>query len=527
MPSPLLVALLLAAPTAVPDSVPLYDDLGRYHHEISTKVPKAQLYFDQGFRLTYAFNHGEAIRAFNEAARLDPSCAICHWGAALAYGPNINAAMDSASGVQAYAAMQRAVRLADKATAKERAYIQALATRYVAVPQADRARLDSAYARAMADVVRRYPNDLDAATLYAEALMDLRPWNYWTADKKPQPGTSEMLSQLTRVIAREPNHPGACHFYIHAVEAAQPELAIPCAERLASLMPGAGHLVHMPAHIYIRVGRYADAIESNVHAVHTDEKYLAGDHTPGAYPIAYYPHNYHFLAFAATMAGRSAQAIEAARKLVQRVPADVARAVPAVEPLVPFSHLTLATFGRWDEVLAEPMPPSDLRFATAMAHYARGTALAATGRIDEAEASLDTIQGARAVAKGDMATILEIADHALQGEIAMRTDRLAESERHFREAMRIEDGLLYIEPPSWHYPIRHSLGVVLLRAGRHADAEKLYREDLVRFPENGWALTGLAAALRARGATRDAEAVEGKLRAAWASADIKLAASRY
>lgn len=527
MPSSLLAALLLAAPPAVSDSVPLYDNLGRHHHEISTKVPKAQLYFDQGLRLTFAFNHAEAIRAFNEAARLDPACAICHWGTALAYGPNINAAMDSAAGVQAYAAMQRATRLAAGASAKERAYIQALSTRYAAVPTADRARLDSAYARAMATVVRRYPHDLDAATLYAEALMDLRPWNYWTTDGKPQPGTRELLSQLTRVIARQPNHPGACHFYIHAVEAAEPALAIPCAERLASLMPGAGHLVHMPAHIYIRVGRYGDAIESNVHAVHTDEQYLAGDHTPGAYPIAYYPHNYHFLAFAATMAGRSAQAIEAARKLVERVPPHVARAVPAVEPLVPFSHLTLATFGRWEEVLAEPMPPSDLRFATAMAHYARGTALAATGRSNEANASLDTIRAARARATGDMATILEIADHALQGEMAMRSDRLGEAETHFRAAMRIEDGLLYIEPPSWHYPIRHSLGVVLLRAGRHSDAEKLYREDLVRFPENGWALTGLAAALRARGAAQDAEAVEGKLRAAWASSDIKLAESRY
>src|SRR5687768_3502404 len=400
-------------------ATPLYDDLGTHSYAIAAEDPQVQRYFDQGLRLYYAFNHAEAIRAFEQAATLEPKCAMCYWGSALAHGPNINAPMDSAGGVAAYAALAKA-QAAAATEPRERALIDALSKRYAAAPAANRAPLDSAYANALAALVRQYPDDHEIATLYAESLMDLSPWNYWTPAGEPRPQTPELLAHLERVIARNPQHPGACHFYIHAVEAATPEKAVPCAERLASLMPGAGHLVHMPAHIYIRVGRYTDAIASNEHAVHTDEHYLAGDHASGAYPMAYYPHNYHFLAFAATMAGRSAQAIDAARKLVKNVPHDVARAVPAVEPLVPFSHLTLATFGRWDDVLNEPVPPNDLRFATAMVHYARGTALAATERVAEARASLDTIRAVRGKATGDMATILEIADHALQGEIAMR-----------------------------------------------------------------------------------------------------------
>jgi hypothetical protein len=279
---PLLIAAAPIQERAV-DSVPLYTDLGAHHVAISTKVPAAQQYFDQGMRLVYGFNHGEAIRAFVEAARRDPDCAICHWGASLAAGPHVNAPMDSAGGVLAWQHLQKAQSLKSKASARERAFIDALVTRYTSSPLADRSRLDSAYARAMADVVRRYPNDLDAATLYAEALMDLRPWDYWTKDGKPHPGTNIVIAQLERVMTADPRHPGACHYYIHAVEAVAPEKAVACAERLAALMPGAGHIVHMPAHIYIRVGRYADAIESNIHAVHADETYIAGEKPTGLY----------------------------------------------------------------------------------------------------------------------------------------------------------------------------------------------------------------------------------------------------
>jgi tetratricopeptide (TPR) repeat protein len=315
------VALLLASLGLSPapaDTVALYDDLGDHHHAITTGVPAAQDYFDQGLRLVYAFNHAEAIRAFDEATQLDPDCAMCYWGTALAYGPNINAPMDSAGRVAAYAALQQALERAPRASAQEQAYIEVLAKRYDPVPPADRAALDSAYARALGEVAERYPDDLDAATLHAEALMNLSPWYYWTLEGEPRLDTPRILARLESVIARDPSHPGACHYYLHAVEAAQPEKAVPCAERLAELMPGAGHMVHMPGHIYIRVGRYADAIEANVHAVHVDETYIA-DQRPamGVYVAGYYPHNYHFLSFAATMAGRSAQAIQAARAVAE------------------------------------------------------------------------------------------------------------------------------------------------------------------------------------------------------------------
>ena len=534
----LLPFLFAAAPLQQPDSVPLYTDLGAHHVAISTKVPAAQQYFDQGMRLVYGFNHGEAIRAFVEAARRDPDCAICHWGASLASGPHVNAPMDSAGGVMAWAHLQSAQALKAKASARERAFIDALAARYSSSPVGDRGRLDSAYARAMADVVRRYPSDLDAATLYAEALMDLRPWAYWTKDGKPYPGTDIIVAQLERVMQADPKHPGACHYYIHAVEAVAPEKAVACAERLAALMPGAGHIVHMPAHIYIRVGRYADAIESNIHAVHADETYIAGEKPSGLYPVGYYPHNYHFLAMAATLAGRSRDAIEAARNLRDRVSIDVARQVPALEPLIPYHVLTLATFGRWDDVLREPMPPADLRLSSGLAHYARGVAHAAKGELAQARSALDSVRKiaegttpadriAMASGVGENKTIMEIAMHSLMGELAYRRQAHAEAIAHFQVAARMEDGFNYVEPPQWHHPVRHSLADALLAGGRAADAERVYGEALKRFPENGWALAGLAASLRAQGKTSEAEAVDARFQRAWQTADVTIRASRF
>ncbi len=517
-----LLALTTFAPAPAADSVPLFTNLGEHRKVISTRVPQTQNYFNQGLRLVYAFNHGEAIRAFQEAARLDPKCAICHWGIALAYGPNINVPMDSASAVLAYAALERAQELAPNASVSERAYIRALATRYVATPRTERAKLDAAYASAMRALARRYPRDLDVATLYAESLMDLRPWRYWTRDGKPEPGTREIVTQLESVIRRNPRHPGACHYYIHAVEAVAPAKAVPCAERLAALMPGAGHLVHMPAHIYIRVGRYADAIRSNEHAVHADEAYIASEKPQGVYPIAYYPHNRHFLSFAAMLAGRSALSVDAARSMVGKMSVDVARQVPPVEPLLPFLHLILATFGEWDEVLSEPQPPADLRQATGLVTYARGLAYAATGRAAEATAALDTVRAIASAAQGDNKDVMQIAVHSLTADLAARAGRVDEAIQEYRAAMAIEDGMMYIEPPLWHQPVRHSLGPLMLKAGRAAEAEQLFREDLRRFPENGWSLSGLATALRARGATKEAEAVEARFRKAWDGADVKL-----
>ncbi len=531
MPAVSLAVLLLAAAPATgapADSVPLYDNLGKHHVAITTTVPRAQQFFDQGLRLVYGFNHGEAIRAFTEGARLDPNCAMCYWGIAYAYGPHVNAGMDSASGVAAYASAQKALALAARAKPWEQAYIRAVARRYAAVPPADRAALDSAYARAMCDVSKQYASDLDAVTLCAEAMMDLRPWNYWKQPAgEPYPGTLDIVAGLERVVRSNPNHPGACHYYIHAVEAVQPEKAVACAERLAALMPGVGHMVHMPAHIYIRVGRYADAIQSNVHAVHTDEVYIEGQRPQGVYPLGYYPHNLHFLAFAATMSGRGAQAIEAARSLVSKVDLQVARQVPLIQSFVPFLHLTLVTFGRWDEVLQLPVYPSDLPYASAMAHYARGVADAATGKWTEAGGELETVKQMAAAAPADNKPVFEIAMHSLMGEIAARQGQLDAALSHFQAAQAIEDGLLYFEPPTWYYPVRHSLGALLLKAGRAAEAETLYRQDLKRFPENGWALYGLAQALHAQGKHAEAAQTDARFKQAWTGADVTLTASRF
>jgi len=526
-PALLLVASSLVAQTAPPP--PLYKDLGTHHKAVGTKVPAAQQYFDQGLRLVYGFNHAEAIRSFTRATELDPSCAMCFWGIAYAYGPHVNAGMDSASGVKAYEAAQKAVALSAKASPWEQAYVRAVAARYARVPPANRASLDSAYSRAMADVARSNPNDLDAAALYAESLMDLRPWNYWTPEGKPYPGTEIIVQELERVIDRNPEHPGACHYYIHAVEAVNPQLAVPCAERLARLMPGVGHMVHMPAHIYIRVGRYNEAASANVHAIHTDETFIDGQKPVTVYSLAYYPHNIHFLAFASTLAGRSAQALEAARTLKSKVNLDVARQVDMLQEMVPYYVLTLVTFGRWDEVLAEPLPPSDIRMPLAMAYYARGVAYAAKGQMAEAQTALDTVKAIDAATPADAAakTPVSIAARALMGEIATRGGRPDEGIAHFQDALKIEDAGLYFEPPKWYYPIRQSLGAALLTAGRNAEAEAVYREDLKRFPENGWSLFGLAAALRAQGKTAEADDADRRFAKAWSAADVKLTASRF
>ncbi len=359
--------------------------------------------------------------------------------------------------------------------------------------------------------------------------MDLRPWNYWRPDGTAYPDTKEIVRQLERVLLKNSNHPGACHYYIHAVEAVKPKSAVPCAERLARLMPGEGHMVHMPAHIFIRVGRWNDAVQANQHAIHSDEVFIEGQHPMGVYPLAYYPHNIHFLAFASTMAGRSAQAIEAAKTLTSKVDLNAARQVGLLQEMVPYHTLTLTTFGRWNEVLAAPLPPEDLRFSYAMASYARGVAHAAKEEWVEAEAALNTVTKADIATpeEAEGKTALSIAVHALSGEIATRRDDFDRGINHFREAAKIEDAGLYFEPPKWYYPIRHSLGAALVKAGRHAEAEKVYLEDLRRFPENGWSLFGLAQALKAQGKNTKAVAAEARFRRAWSHTDVTLTASRF
>lgn len=510
--------------------VPLYQNLGSHAYEITTSNPEAQRYFNQGLRLTWAFNHDEAVRSFEAGERLDPSCAMCAWGIAFASGPNINAAMDSASGVRAAEAIKRALRGVARVSTRERALIDALATRYVGAAGTTRAALDSAWAMRMWVVADRFPDDQEAQVLYADALMNLSPWNYWSADGSPRPATGDILARLERVLAVNKNHPGACHLFIHAVEARDPSRALPCAERLAALMPGAGHIVHMPGHIYIRVGRYKDAIALNEHAVHADAEFLegAGAARRGAYPNGYYPHNYHFLAFAASMAGMSDRAITAARETAKRLSVEGVKQVPWIESVTPIVPTTLVTFGRWKEILAEPLPGDSIPFFSAMSWYARGVAHAALG---DGAAALRDLERVRALSSayptGDYATALKIAVKALEGEIALRGSRPKEAVEHFRAAAWLEDGLMYTEPPTWYYPIRQSLGMALLAAGKAAEAERVYREDLERFPRNGWSLFGLARSLERQQKKVEADRVWAQFRAAWKDADVKLTGSRF
>jgi tetratricopeptide (TPR) repeat protein len=541
LPALVLVFALAGQTGSAPgDSVPLYDNLGDYHREISTTTPAVQAYFDQGLRLYYAFNHPEAIRAFRAAARADSLCAMCYWGEALAWGPNINMPMDSAGGVAAHGALQRALAVRSHASDVERALIDALALRYAAPESvtAPRAALDSAYASAMAKIERAHPRDQDVAVLYSESLMDLRPWDYWTRDGSLQPGMSDALSLLEQVVASNPRHPGACHFYIHAVEAAHPERAVPCAERLAALMPGAGHLVHMPGHIYIRVGRYMDAVKANEHAVHADENFIR-DQRPGTttYLAGYYPHNYDFLAFAAAMAGRSEQAIGAADRQASVVPTELLTA-PGMTFLQ--HHITRrlqlrVRFGRWQEILRAPAPPENQPHALGMWHYARGRALVATDKLREAEAELAGVHTAAtdprlAGVKLEFNTspaILAVAEHVLAGTIASARGDHAGAISHLREAAALEDQLTYAEPPDWTVPVRHDLGATLLTARQATEAEQTYREDLKRFPDNGWSLFGLSQSLRAQGKSAEAAPALSDFRSAWTAADVEITASRF
>ena len=495
----------LAAPAHEGKHVQLYDNLGKHHYAITTRVPQAQRYFDQGLRLYYGFNHAEAIRAFEEVVRLDPDSPMGYYGIALSLGPNINLPMDADAGRRAYAEVRKA--LARQSNPKERALVEALAKRYAEVPPEDRSALDRAYADAMRELVRRYPADLELRTLYAEALMDLSPWNYWTRDGKPRENTPELLGQLEHVMAKNPEHPGANHFYIHAVEATYPERAVAPAERLAALMPGAGHIVHMPGHIYIRVGRYEDAIRANEHAIHADETYIR-DANPamGIYVAGYYPHNYDFLAFAASMIGREAQAIAAAEKMPSLIAREMLTAPGMAFAQKHFTrHLEMKVrFARWDDILRADAPPADAPFARAIWHYARGRAHVAKGDLAAAAADLAKLRAARddkalAAERLEFNTagqVLGIAAEVLAGHLAHAKDDEAAAIDHLRAAVRIEDDLTYGEPPEWSMPVRQELGRVLIEAGRLAEAEQAFREDLERFPKNTWSLEGLRQASR-------------------------------
>ena len=508
--------------------------LGTLRVPVATLVPRAQRFFDQGMRLLYAFNHTEAIRAFREAARLDPGLAMAYWGQALALGPNLNAPMTLDNGRLAYAAIQQAMEKRSRLSSRERALIKALATRYAPDGAGDRAALNRAYATAMETVAARFPGDPDVATLYADARMNTMPWDYWQKDGSPKPQTAKVLAMLESIIEQNPDHPGALHYHIHVLEAsADPDRAERSADRLGSLMPAAGHMVHMPAHIYIRVGRYADAAEANELAIRADEDYLSQCQAQGLYPVSYYPHNLHFLWAAATLEGRKAVAVEAARKVAAKVPHHHAGALAwtADFPVTPM--LAYARFGLWQEALTEPRPPAKEPYATGIWHYARGRAFIARDQLDRAASELTALKSvmqheafASTLKDLPLLTNLEIASRVVEGELAVRRGDADTAIRVLREAVAIEDGLPYSEPPIWHQPTRHVLGAVLLEAGRPAEAEEVYRQDLKVFRENGWSLFGLMESLKAQlHRSPEAAEVERRFEKAWARSDIKLISS--
>jgi tetratricopeptide (TPR) repeat protein len=466
---------------------------------------------------------------------------MCVWGEALATGPNINvtskgkAIMSPADRKAAYAAAQKAISLQANASDVERALIAALATRYDGKEESDRDPQDRAYAAAMKSVVERFPKDDDAAAMYAEAWMNTMPWDYWSASGQPKPETVEVLNALERILARSPRHPLALHLYIHATEASKtPELAEEAADTLATLVPGAGHLVHMPAHTYWRVGRYHDASEANVKAAAVDESYIKQCNAQGFYPASYYPHNIHFLWAASTMEGRSQVALEAARKVAANVRLEQLKEFPTVEYFKTIPLVGLVQFGRWQEILKEPAPDAGLDYLAAIRHYARGVALTRTGKLAAARAERAALVPLRDSVKvtfldtNDLpaTTLLKIADALLQGEIALAENSTATAVRHFETAVQTQDSLPYMEPPFWYYPTRQSLGATLMRAKRYADAEAVYRKDLEGYPHNGWSMFGLAQSLEAQGKTKEAAEVREMFGHVWARADVTLNGSR-
>ena len=531
-----LATLLWAiAAHAAQSTQPLFDDLGSLHHPISTSSQLAQQYFDQGLRLLYAFNHEEAVRSFEEAARRDSEAAMPHWGIAMALGPNINAAMEDEAERQAVAATKNAAARLRSSTAVERAYVEALSRRYLSKKRTSRVSKDKAYADAMRKLWRQYPDDPDAGVLFAESLMNLRPWDLWTQSGKPKPGTEEILATLEAVLAVYPDHPGACHFYIHAVEASpDPGRAMACAERLPELMPGAGHLVHMPAHIYVKVGKYHASAEQNANAALIDERYLAGRHPAGDYADDYYSHNLHFLWASLMMEGRSADALQAAARLRGTITEEDARKERIKQQYLLATYFTLIRFGRWEEMLGLLPPPRGLYLVEGIWRLGRGLGLAATGRIPGAEGELHAL---RRLTKQFRRTkspeeklereLLMIAERLLAGDIAQHRQRYDEAIKALREAVKLEDSLQYSEPPLWPLSARHYLGTVLLVAGRAAEAEGIYRDDLVRLPENGWALFGLSQSLKAQDKEAEASEISSRFSKAWAFADVFLAASRF
>ncbi len=535
----LLLALAALTGAAANDHPPadnakpatLVRGLGDVHHPVSTRNKEAQQFFDQGLAFLYAFNHDEAARSFRRAAELDPELAMAYWGIALSVGPNYNDEGNAERRKAAHEAIQKAVKLCKNLPNQEQLYIYALASRYSDDPRADPKKLGVAYAAAMKAVSRRYPDDLDAATLYAESLMNLRPWQLYDRKGEPAEGTPEIVAVLESVLRRNPHHTGANHYYIHAVEASRtPERALPSAARLGKLAPASGHLVHMPSHIYIRVGDYEKAARANEEAIRVDRDYLylKGAAAKGIYPMMYYSHNIHFLAVSRTMQGRRQQAQEAADALADHVRPHV-RAMPMLEGFLVTPTLVQARFRRWDDLVKSPAPERELVLTTAVWHFGRGLAHASNGRPEEALKERQAFAAARGRLPADakigmlnMAKdVLDIAEDTLDARIALaKGDRKLAIKLLTRAAERV-DGLNYTEPPDWYLPVRETLGAVLIADGDPAAAEKVFREDLERNPRHGRSLFGLMESLKRQKKDYDARMVEQQFRAAWKDAEPK------
>ena len=517
-------------------AIPLISGLGEHHHPVTTSNQEAQRFFNQGLTFVFAFNHEEAVRSFKRAAELDPNLAMAHWGVALALGTNINSAVDAEREQMAYEAVQKALSLAPKASEPERAYITALSKRYSNDPKADLSKLEVDYKNAMAELYKRYPYDLDVATLYAESMMNLRPWQYWGADGKPAEGTLEIVAVLEAVLKRDPDHIGANHYYIHAVEASpHPEWALPAAQKLKVLTPAAGHLVHMPAHIDMRVGNFDAAARSNAYAAVADEEHFKNHGEQGMYPLMYYSHNLHFLAVAHCLQGRYADSERAARRLEAHLSRHVndgpmfKAMAPMFDSFLPTHLLIQVRFRKWEDILKAPEPDRRLVVTKALRHFARGMAYASTARVDKAEAELGAFTtsskaiGKDAVYGGNRASaVLSIAENTLNGKIAMAKNQKKAAIEFLKKAVEVEDQLTYMEPPDWYIFSRESLGGALLSDGQYQEAERVFRADLERNARNGRSLFGLVESLNAQGKKLDAQLVKKEFDAAWKNADTSL-----
>ena len=509
----------------------LFEGMGNLHHPISTTSPEAQRFFDQGLTLVYAFNHDEALRSFRRAAELDPKAAMPWWGIALALGPNYNVDVDPDREKAAYEAVQKAKSLAAMGPENEHDYTDTLAVRYSNDPKADLKKLAHDYSRAMGELSRRFPDDLDAATIYAESMMDLRPWGLWNLDGTPAEGTTEIIATLSSVLARDPNHIGANHYLVHAVEASpHPEWGLPSADRLNTLVPDGGHLVHMPAHIYARVGDFGGAIKANQTAANVDLAYIQSSGAQGVYPAMYYSHNLHFLAYAAMEAGRYADADKATSALVENIHLRAQGMPPEMtDGFVNYRTLVFLRFHRWADVLNVPEPTKSSTMTEVLWHFSRGVAFAETGKIAAAEREqTDFVADAAKIPAGQHSgystsgTVLNLAGAILDARISEAQGDRKAAIQSLKKAAAIQDGMAYDEPPDWYYPVRESLGGVLLRDGQAAEAEKVFRENLLRNPRNGRSLFGLWQSLKAQNKSSDAEWAHAEFKEAWKTADTEL-----